>query len=213
MTPLHPRARIIGLASSTGGPPALSKILSALPADLPAPLLIAQHAIPGFVAGLVRWLATVTPLEVMVAATGTAPLPGRAYVPPDGCDLSIDSALRLVTTHSDRLPCPSGDVLFLSMAAALGAEAAGVVLTGMGHDGTRGLAEIFQAGGATIAQDEASSVVFGMPRAAVESGAVREVLPLDDIARAIREVATGRSERRTTPPSIARAAVPMKNRS
>jgi two-component system chemotaxis response regulator CheB len=118
-----------------------------------------------------------------------APLPGRVYLAPDGCDLRLGETLRLEVPPSEGLHCPSADQMFFSLAAALGAEAAGVILTGMGSDGARGLEAIHRAGGATLAQDEGSSIVFGMPRAAIEAGAVTEVLPLHDMARAIREIA------------------------
>jgi two-component system chemotaxis response regulator CheB len=206
----HCRPRMIGIASSTGGPPALSLILGALPGDLSVPLLLAQHITPGFVASLVRWLSAVTPLEVVIAETGIAPLPGRVYLPPDGFDLVLRGDLRLDVHPSSDLHSPSADQMFTSMAKALGAEAAGVVLTGMGSDGAHGLAAIREAGGTTLAQDEGSSVVFGMPRAAVELGGVSEVRPLDDIAHAIREMAGAR--RTSTPPSTVAPLVPMRPR-
>jgi two-component system chemotaxis response regulator CheB len=183
-------ARMIGIAASTGGPPALQRVLSDLPADLPVPLLLAQHMTPGFTSSLLRWLSGVTPLELLIAESGMAPLPGRVYVPPDGCDLSIGLDLRLQVGASPGLHCPSADRLFVSMAAALGADAAGVILTGMGSDGAQGLLAIHRSGGATLAQDESSSVIFGMPKAAIQAGAAGEVLPLEAIALAIRELAT-----------------------
>jgi two-component system chemotaxis response regulator CheB len=208
--PRHRPPRMIGIAASTGGPPALSQILGELPADLPVPLLLAQHITPGFVGGLVRWLSGITPLALVVAEPGTAPLPGHVYLAPDGCDLALAADLRLTVHSSGDLHSPSADRMFLSMAQELGAEAAGVVLTGMGSDGAHGMAAIHQAGGTTLAQDEGSSVVFGMPKAAIEAGAAGEVLALADIARAIRAMAGAR--RTSTPPSTAGAMLPMRPR-
>jgi two-component system, chemotaxis family, protein-glutamate methylesterase/glutaminase len=182
-------ARMIGIASSTGGPPALHRILANLPADLPVPLLLAQHISPGFIPSLLRWLSSGTRLELAVAGRGMRPLPGRVYLAPEGCDLTLGPELNLQIDASTGLHSPSADQLFSSMAAALGPEAAGVILTGMGSDGTKGLLAIRRAGGATLAQDESSSVVFGMPKAAIAAGAAGEVAPLDAIAPAIRELA------------------------
>jgi two-component system chemotaxis response regulator CheB len=179
---------MIGIAASTGGPPALAKILGELPGSLPVPLLLVQHLIPGFVGGLVEWLSKVTPIRVMVALHGTLPEPGCLYLAPDGCNIELSSARRLRVEPGQGPHCPSGDALFFSLAGVLGAEAAGVVLTGMGSDGAQGLRAIGQAGGTTFAQDEASSVVFGMPRAAIAAGPVSRVLALDSMAAAIRHL-------------------------
>jgi two-component system chemotaxis response regulator CheB len=181
----------IGIAASTGGPPALAKILGDLPGDLPVPLLLVQHMIPGFVAGLVDWLSKVTPLRILMAAQDTLPVPGCLYIAPDGCDLELGPQRRLRVGPGQGLHCPSADVLFFSLARVLGAQSAAVVLTGMGSDGAQGLLAIGKAGGATFAQDEASSVVFGMPKAAIATGAVSRVLALQSIAGAIRQLAGG----------------------
>jgi two-component system, chemotaxis family, protein-glutamate methylesterase/glutaminase len=183
--------RIIGIAASTGGPPALAKILADLPGDLPVPLLLVQHMIPGFGAGLVDWLSRVTAIRVLVAVHDTAPAPGCLYIAPADYDLELGPQRRLHLGRGKGLHCPSADVLFLSLAKVLGAEAAAVVLTGMGNDGAEGLLAIGKAGGTTIAQDEASSVVFGMPKAAIATGGVTRVLALDAIAGAIRRLAGG----------------------
>lgn len=172
--PRDPRRQVdvVGIAASTGGPPALAALLGALPASFPAPVLVAQHIARGFDAGLARWLDGCTPLEVALAREGEACLPGRVLVAPADLDLEVDPEGLTRLRPSRGGPCPSGDRLLESLARAWGARAAGVVLTGMGEDGARGLAAIRAAGGRTLAQDERSCVVYGMPRAAVELGAV-----------------------------------------
>jgi two-component system chemotaxis response regulator CheB len=180
------RVDIFGLAASTGGPPALAEILSRLPKDLPVPLVVAQHITEGFTPGMVRWLSQVTPLTVTIAREGERLEPGRVYFPLDGHDLTIDRGLvRLTRTQGG--PCPSGDLLLGSLARAYGGRVGGVVLTGMGDDGARGLLEIRRAGGVTCAQDEASSVVFGMPKAALDIGATEQMLPLSALPDFIRQ--------------------------
>jgi two-component system chemotaxis response regulator CheB len=183
--------RMIGIAASTGGPQALARIVGELPAQLPVPLLLAQHMTPGFVTGLVDWLSKVTALQVVVATEGTIPRAGHLYIPPDECDIEVGPERGLRIRPGKGPHCPSADALLRSLASVLGAEAAGVVLTGMGNDGAQGLLAIARAGGITIAQDEASSVVFGMPKAAIAAGAVSRVLSLDSMAAAIRQLASG----------------------
>jgi two-component system, chemotaxis family, protein-glutamate methylesterase/glutaminase len=179
---------VVGLAASTGGPPALAQVLGGLPRDLPVPLLLAQHIASGFSAGLVRWFASVCKLRVVIAGDGDLPLPGTVYLAPDGCDLEVDREGRVHVPRSSGLHCPSGNKLLGSLARAYGSRAAGFVLTGMGDDGAQGLLELKRAGGATYAQDEQTSVVFGMPQAAHACGAARALLPLESIAPAILEL-------------------------
>jgi two-component system chemotaxis response regulator CheB len=180
------RVDIFGLAASTGGPPALAEILSRLPKDLPVPLVVAQHITEGFTPGMVRWLSQVTPLAVTIAREGERLEPGKVYFPLDGHDLTIDrGGVRLTRTQGG--PCPSGDLLLGSLARVYGGRAGGVVLTGMGDDGARGLLEIRRVGGVTCAQDEASSVVFGMPKAALDIGATEQALPLSAMPDFIRQ--------------------------
>ncbi len=189
---LGARVDIFGLAASTGGPPALAEVLSKLPTDLPVPIVIAQHITDGFTQGMVRWLSAVTPLPVRVAKEGERLEPGKVYFPADGHDLAIESdgVARLTRTLGGA--CPSGDLLLASLARAYGSRAGGGVLTGMGEDGARGLLAIHQSGGVTFAQDEASSVVFGMPRAALELGAAAQGVPITAVAELIRQ-STARS--------------------
>jgi two-component system chemotaxis response regulator CheB len=172
----------LGIAASTGGPPALVKILSALPGNLAVPVLVAQHLAPGFTGGLVRWLKESTPLQVAIATPGIAARPGTVYLPPDHCDLIVDAEGLLSTPTSPGGHCPSADRLLTSLARAYRARALGMVLTGMGEDGAQGLLAIRRAGGPTLVQDEASSVVFGMPQAALKLGAAEAGIPLSDLA-------------------------------
>lgn len=180
------------IVASTGGPVALATILGALPAGLPVPIFVAQHMATGFAAGLVRWLSTVTPLSVVTAKSDMVAAPGHVYLPPDAHDLMIDEDGVLQVALSATHASPSGDRLLSSVAAAYGARAGGAVLTGMGSDGARGLLELRKAGGATYAQDEESSVVFGMPRAAFEMGAASELVPIG----ALSSIIVSRCERR-----------------
>jgi two-component system chemotaxis response regulator CheB len=171
----------VGIVASTGGPPALAVVLRSLPRDLSAPVLIAQHIAAGFTPGLVRWLSEVSPLRIRVAQDGTKALAGHGYLAPDHCDLEIDQDSVLSTPRSNTVHCPSGNRLLLSLARSYGGHAVGVVMTGMGDDGAQGLLAIRQAGGATFAQDEETSVVFGMPHAARACGATDTLVPLDGI--------------------------------
>jgi two-component system chemotaxis response regulator CheB len=180
----------IGIVASTGGPPALAVLLKGLPRGLPVPVLIAQHIAEGFTAGLLRWFSSVSQLPVKVAQEGAQALPGHVYLPPDGRDLELDARGALRAPAPASLHTPSGNRLLQSLARSLGTHAAGVVLTGMGDDGALGLLAIRRAGGTTIAQDEASSVVYGMPQAAHLLGAAQSVVPLNSIASLIAELCT-----------------------
>ncbi len=189
---LPPRTRrvdVFALVASTGGPPALAQILAELPGDLPIPMLIAQHMALGFAAGLARWLADVTPLKIVTAKEGDEVRPGHVYMPPDGLDVELVQGGRLHLRRTDSLHWPSGDHLLESVASSFGARAGAAVLTGMGSDGSQGLLALRRAGGVTLAQDEASCVVYGMPQAAVTAGAVLHVTPLASMAMSIRGLA------------------------
>jgi two-component system chemotaxis response regulator CheB len=171
----------IGIVASTGGPPALAAVLRTLPRELTAPVLVAQHIAAGFTTGLVRWLSEVSPLRIQPAKAGAKALPGHCYFAPDECDLEIDGDGVLLTPRSTTVHCPSGNRLLLSLARSYGSRAVGVVLTGMGDDGAQGLLAIRHAGGATLAQDEETCVVFGMPHAARACGATDTLLPVGAI--------------------------------
>lgn len=181
---------ILGITSSTGGPQALARIVSDIAADFPASILLVQHMTEAFHQGFVDWLRSISAIHVKVAEPGESPAPGVMYVAP------ADKHLRLVDGRllHDRGVCvsyqrPSGTVLLESLARELGEQAIGVVLTGMGNDGDAGLAAIHAAGGHTIVEDESTAVVFGMPKAAIELGAAKEVLPLPRIAARLNELA------------------------
>ena len=178
---------IIGIGASTGGPQAFQEILSHLPSNLPVPLLCVQHISEGFVQGLVDWLAERCSLKITIAVTGILPQPGTAYFPREGSHLTLDNQGRLECSNAPPYDGhrPSVSVTFQSLALLYGKSAAGVLLTGMGRDGVDGMRAIAQAGGTTIAQDEESSIIFGMPKEAIAANAARYVLPLPKIAPAL----------------------------
>jgi two-component system, chemotaxis family, protein-glutamate methylesterase/glutaminase len=161
----------IGIGASTGGPPVLEALLAGLPADLSVPVLVVQHMAPGFIEGFARWLGQKLATEVGIAKAGERATPGIWFAP-DGAHLLLTGAMRFALEDQPEGPHrPSVDTLLGSLAQSGGSEAVGVVLTGMGKDGAIGAAAIQRAGGIVIAQDEASSVVYGMPRAVAEAGA------------------------------------------
>lgn len=176
--------RIVTIATSTGGPTALQCVLEGLPGDFPVPILIVQHITPGFTDGFASWLNTVCDLRVKLAEQGESLRPQQVYLAPDGHHLGVSRGLAVAL--SDAAPIggfrPSGTFLFESAARAYGPGAVGVILTGMGEDGVAGLRVLRQMGGRIIAQDEKTSVVNGMPGAAVAAGLPDLVLPLDAIA-------------------------------
>lgn len=181
------RFAAIGICASTGGPAALRSVLGALPASFPIPVLVVQHITKGFMRGLVDWLSHDLSVPVRLAVPGAPLEPGVAFAP-DGAHLAVDAEQRLRYDRDGSLAdyhCPAADVLFASMATTLGASAAAVVLTGMGSDGAEGMAAVGAAGGLTIAQDEGSSAIYGMPRAAFERGA-ELVLPVEQIGPALK---------------------------
>ncbi|HEY4443250.1 MAG TPA: chemotaxis-specific protein-glutamate methyltransferase CheB [Steroidobacteraceae bacterium] len=189
--PSKPRAfagvKLIGIGASTGGPPVLQTILSGLPKGFPVPLLIVQHIARGFLPGMVDWLSQTTGLRVHIAAHGATPLPGHAYVAPDDFHLAADARGHLVLAREQAESGlrPAVSYLFRSLANSYGASAVGVLLTGMGKDGAAELKQMKDHGAYTIAQDRDSSIVHGMPGAAIELGAASQVLPADKIAGAL----------------------------
>jgi two-component system, chemotaxis family, protein-glutamate methylesterase/glutaminase len=178
------------IASSTGGPQALLKVLGGLPPDFSTPILIIQHIAAGFTQGLADWLTRETGRPVRLALAGERPGAGAALLAPDDRHMLLAPDGRIVLSdgppHEIR---PSADVTMGSLATSLGARAVAVVLTGMGRDGAEGLRAMRHAGAYTIAQDEPSSIIFGMPRAAIALGVVDEVAPLDRIAARIAALA------------------------
>jgi two-component system, chemotaxis family, protein-glutamate methylesterase/glutaminase len=179
------RVPIVAIAASTGGPQALTRLLSTLH-GLEAPVLVVQHLHPDFVVRFVQWLARHSALPVELATAGAQVRNGTVYLAPANRHLKLDTARRLALDPEPRsLHRPSADVLFDSVAMQAGAMGVGVLLTGMGDDGAAGLLAIRRAGGHTIVQDEASSAVFGMPQAAERLGAAEQVLPLERIPEAL----------------------------
>jgi two-component system chemotaxis response regulator CheB len=181
-------ASVIGVCASTGGPRALEEVLVGLPADFPLPVLVVQHMAEGFIDGLIRWLDQRAALPVRVAGDGERARPGIWFAP-DDAHLLLEPSMRLTLDREtvDGAHRPSADLLLASIAKAAGPGAVGVVLTGMGRDGAEGAGAIRRAGGYVIAQDEDSSAVFGMPKAAAEAGA-EFVLPPAGIGRLLRRI-------------------------
>jgi two-component system, chemotaxis family, protein-glutamate methylesterase/glutaminase len=178
------RIRIVAVAASTGGPVALQQIFSELPADFCLPILVVQHIGSGFVDGLVHWLNSVCSLNVKRATDGELLSPHTVYVAPDDNHLGVSSRSRIVLSPAEQIGGfrPSATFLFESVARAFGASAVHVILTGMGYDGVSGLQVARRLQGTILAQDQASSVVFGMPGAAIDAGLADYVLPLPSIA-------------------------------
>jgi two-component system chemotaxis response regulator CheB len=178
-------ALIVAIGASTGGPSAIAKVLSDIPADFPLPILLVIHVAPEFAEGLVQWIGNLSKLPVRIAVDGEpVPPPGHGEVimaPPDR-HLLVDASCLRANRSPERHSCrPSVDVMFESIAREYGSHAIACLLTGMGKDGAAGLLAIKRIGGQTIAQDEASSTVFGMPREAIAMGAAQVVVPLADV--------------------------------
>jgi len=186
--PTRPRpVEVVAIAASTGGPAALATVLGALPPTTPVPILVVQHITAGFHRGLVDWLGRVSPLEVCLAGNGQPLRPGQVLIAPANAHLGVGARGR--TSLSSEPPIgghrPSATYLFRSVAQRYGAAAVGVILTGMGDDGVAGLRTMKEAGALVIAQDEATSVVYGMPREAAVLGLVDKVIALGEMARAL----------------------------
>jgi two-component system chemotaxis response regulator CheB len=180
---------VIAIGASTGGPQALRQILADLPASFPLPVLVVQHTTIGYSNTLAEWLTGGAKLPVRVAEDGQRLDKGGVFVAPTGRHVAVIEGKRLALRDAPpvSLHRPSATVLFRSVAAIYGARSVGVLLTGMGDDGAAGLMEMKQAGALTIAQDESSSVVFGMPAEAIRMGAVDHILPPDQIAAVLLE--------------------------
>ncbi|MBF0521429.1 MAG: chemotaxis response regulator protein-glutamate methylesterase [Candidatus Omnitrophica bacterium] len=183
----HLSEKILAIAASTGGPNAIFTILKKLPQDFPYGIVIVQHITSGFLEQFVSWLRTECRIKIKIAEEGEAIHPGVAYLAP--CDLQMKVAeggiLRLLNDPLYDGHKPSGSVLFESVAKVYKDNVVGVILTGMGKDGASGLKKVKASGGKTIAQDEDSCIVFGMPKAAIDIGAVDRVCALNDIAQEI----------------------------
>jgi two-component system, chemotaxis family, protein-glutamate methylesterase/glutaminase len=177
--------RLLVIGASTGGPQALQTILSQLPVSFPLPIICIQHISDGFLHNLVSWLGEKCALKCQIAQAGMAPLPGNVYFPQEKMQLEFDAQGRFLITSNtpNKGHCPSVSTTMQTAAAQFGKKMISVLLTGMGDDGAEGMQAVSQAGGMTIAQDEASCVVFGMPKQAIELGAAKRVLALDHIAQ------------------------------
>lgn len=178
------RIRVVGIGASTGGPPVLEAILSRLPAEFPAPILVVQHIAEGFVGGLVDCLQRVSALRVGLAIAGERAAPGHVYLAPDGVHLGIkeDATLVLDDSPAERSQRPAVSFLFRSIASSYGDAAAAALLTGMGCDGAAELRVLRELNAVTIAQSERSCTVFGMPGEAIRLGAARYVLAPEEVA-------------------------------
>ncbi len=181
------RTRLIAVGASTGGPQAFVKLFADLPTPFPVPIVAVQHMEPGFLEAMTHWLDKESPLGVTVAREGRSPEPGVIHFAPDHHHLVLDAAglMRLAPPAPGDTHVPSIDRLFQSVATHLGSRATGILLTGMGRDGAAGLLAMHKAGARTLAQDEASSVVFGMPAAALDLGAVTRTHSLKELHQAL----------------------------
>jgi two-component system, chemotaxis family, protein-glutamate methylesterase/glutaminase len=176
-------AEVVAIAASTGGPAALHRILTSLPADFPVPILVVQHMSRGFSPGFADWLDKASPLRVKLAQAGEALRPGTVYVAVDDHHLCLSPSRKILLSTAPAVGGfrPSGTVLFESVATAFGRGALAVILTGMGRDGVDGLRAIRRLGGRSIAESEATAVVYGMPAAAAIAGLADLILPLDEL--------------------------------
>jgi two-component system chemotaxis response regulator CheB len=177
------RPRLVAIGASTGGPMALQTILSGLPSAFPLPILVVQHIANGFVEGFAEWLRMSSALEVQVARDFTTALPGHVYLAPDDRHLGIDrkGVIRLSDAAPESGLRPAVSHLFRSVADQFGSESVGILLSGMGADGSAELARLHELGATTIAQDKASSVVHGMPGVAIDMGGASHVLSPTEI--------------------------------
>ncbi|MHB1323656.1 MAG: protein-glutamate methylesterase/protein-glutamine glutaminase [Coriobacteriia bacterium] len=190
-----PVDKLVAIAASTGGPPALEKVFSGLTAELPAAYVVVQHLPAGFTSSLARRLARVTDISVLEAEEGMPIEQGTAYLAPHGHHLGISGMRTKRIVLDESAPVhgvrPAADPLLASAASNYRERCVGVILTGMGSDGTDGLRHIQEAGGQTIVQDEESSVVWGMPGAAMRAGVAGHVVPLPAISAEIRRAVRG----------------------
>ena len=181
---------VVAIGVSTGGPPAVQKVLSALPADFPASIIIAQHMPAAFTGPFAKRLDSVCQVSVKEAETGDKLAPGKVFIAPGGKHLKLLQKvsrveIEITTEPADALYKPSANVLVASAAEAVGKRALGVILTGMGSDGLEGVKVLKQKGGRALAQSDATCVVYGMPKAIVDAGLADEIIDIDDMAQAI----------------------------
>ncbi len=185
------KVKVIAIGASTGGPPVLQTILAALPQDFPVPVLIVQHMAAGFTQGFVQWLAQTSSLPIHLAAHDETVRPGHAYVAPDEFQMRVERGGRIVLKQDEPENGlrPSVSYLLRSVAEVYGRDAVAGLLTGMGHDGAVELKLLKDKGAVTFAQDKESSVVHGMPGAAIKLDAATLVLPPEKIAATLASLA------------------------
>lgn len=185
------KLRIVAIGASTGGPPVLQTILAALPGDFPAPIVIVQHMAAGFISGMIDWLGQTTPLQVQLACHGEEMRAGHVYLAPDDMQLQVAPNDKIVLSRDapEYGLRPSVSSLFRSVAGVYGRDAVAVLLTGMGRDGAEELRLLKESGAVTIAQDRDSSIVHGMPGAAIRLDAAMLVLPPGKIAGILTSMA------------------------
>ena len=187
--PKEPVAKIVAIGASTGGPSALNQIFRRFPEEFPVPVVVVQHIGEPFLPGLVDWLEIESTNPVRIARAREVLYPGTVFFAPPGYQMTVGpmGTVRLSGDPPVNSCRPSIDVLFGSVAQSFGSGAVAALLTGMGEDGAEGMAAIKKAGGHTLAQDQDTSLVFGMPRAAMERGGVDNLVPLELIARKITD--------------------------
>lgn len=188
--PVHGQPQIVAIGASTGGPAALSVLLQSIPAGLPVPIVIVQHMTAGFGPAFAGWLNSESKMTVKTAEDGNRLEAGTVYIAPDRTHLGVTSEGRVRLTESRvaaTYHCPSVNHLFETVAQSYRAQALGVLLTGMGEDGASGMQQMKEAGAKTFCQDEATSIVFGMPKAAIALEAVDRILPLSKLGPAITD--------------------------
>jgi two-component system chemotaxis response regulator CheB len=180
---------ILAIGASTGGPKAVLSILKTLPTGFSGAVFVVQHISSGFAKGFAYWLDLECQLPVRLAEAGDRPVSGEVLVAPTDCQMLLEKGvIRVLDAPAVNCCRPSIDVFFSSLAVDRGKDTVGVLLTGMGKDGAQGLAEIRDSGGFTIVQDEKSSVVFGMPKAAIALDAADEILSLEAIPEAVNKI-------------------------
>ncbi|MCW2316239.1 two-component system chemotaxis response regulator CheB [Rhodoblastus acidophilus] len=183
------KPNLVVIGSSTGGPRALCQVLEALPKNFPAPIVIAQHMPPQFTAAMAKWLSDVCAIKVVEASDDMTLQPGVAYVGPGGMQFRVvNGKAKIAAAQGESLYKPSVDVLADSAAVSGSANVLAIMLTGMGNDGSKGFAKLKDGGAYVMAQDQATSSVWGMPRAVAESGCADEILPVGEIGKRIKAV-------------------------
>lgn len=200
----HEKAKILGIAISTGGPAALSKLLPGFTDNFPVPIVVVQHIIPGFIANVAARLNNSSSLNIKIAEEGEELLKGNIYFAPDGKHLRVKNNSRelLVASLSEKpdnlLFRPSADVMFDSIVDTCGGACVAVIMTGMGRDGVAGMKRIRSAGGITVVQNQQSSAIYGMGRVAVEENIVDHVLGLEEMPKELHRLVKGSGSVRET---------------